>query len=53
MKTKEELNNKLNELTEDELKFVTGGVYKKDISSDKEFADSENNKTKINFANAA
>ena len=31
----ETLNNKLKELNEDELKFVTGGVYKKDIGSDK------------------
>lgn len=31
----EELNNKLKELTEEELMIVTGGTYKKDIGSDK------------------
>lgn len=45
MKTKEELEqlkkeyeelcNKLNELTEDELQQISGGTYKKDIGSDK------------------
>lgn len=45
MKTKEELEqlkkeyeelcNKLNELTDDELQQISGGTYKKDIGSDK------------------
>ena len=45
MKTKEELeqlkkeyielNNKLKDLSEEELEIITGGTYKKDIGSDK------------------
>lgn len=31
----EELRNKLNELTDDELQQISGGTYKKDIGSDK------------------
>lgn len=30
-----ELNDKLKELSEEELEIITGGVYKKDIGSDK------------------